>query len=176
VVFAVVLLSQYELLFGLDPPAATRFIYGAQPFEQASEIGDYIRNNSKPDDRVAVLGSEPEIYFYAHRHSATGYIYTYPLMETQSYAAKMQDDMISEIEAARPEFVVMVWFPMSWLRTENSNDHILDWAKDYVTGHYDVVGVADLQDDDSTIYRWGAAAATYGARPPFVVYLYRRHA
>jgi hypothetical protein len=26
---------------------------------------------------AAILGSEPETYFYAHRHSATGYIYTY---------------------------------------------------------------------------------------------------
>lgn len=25
--------------------------------------------------RVAILGSEPEIYFYAHRHAALGYIY-----------------------------------------------------------------------------------------------------
>ena len=43
-------------------------------------IGDhcqYIRNHSGPDALVAVLGSEPEIYFLAHRHSATGYIYTY---------------------------------------------------------------------------------------------------
>lgn len=176
VVFAIVLLSQYELLFELDPSSAARFIYGAQPFEQAVVIGDYIRNNSQPGARVAVLGSEPEIYFYAHRHSATGYIYTYPLMETQSYAAKMQDEMISQIEAARPEFVVMVWFPMSWLRTEDSNDHILDWAKDYLMSRYDVVGVADMENEDSTIYHWGAEAITYAARPPYVLYLYRRHA
>jgi len=27
--------------------------------------------------RIAVLGSEPQIYFYSRRHSATGYIYIY---------------------------------------------------------------------------------------------------
>ena len=46
---------------------------------------------------MAVLGSEPEIYFLARRHSATGYIYTYGLMEAQPFARRMQDEMIREI-------------------------------------------------------------------------------
>jgi hypothetical protein len=37
-------------------------------------------------------------------HSATGYIYTYSLMEPQSHALEMQKEMIAEIEADRPEF------------------------------------------------------------------------
>jgi hypothetical protein len=176
VVFAIVLFSQNELLFDLDPYAATRFIYGAQPFEQALTIGDYIRDHSLPGDRVAVLGSEPEIYFYAHRHSATGYIYTYPLMEPQAYALKMQNEMISEIESAQPKFVVMVWFPVSWLRRDDSNDHILDWLKEYLKSHYDVVGLANLQDDEEhTVYRWDEEARSYNTHSPFIAYVLRRH-
>ncbi len=177
VVFAVALFSQHEVLFELDPVAASRYTYGAQPFEQALAIGDYIRSHSSPTDRLAVLGSEPEIYFYAHRHSATGYIYTYPLMEPQAYALKMQNEMISEIEKARPEFVVMVWFPVSWLRRDDSNEHILDWMKGFMQSQYDVVGVAHVLDEDGTTeYRWGQEADSYRTSSPLVAYVLRRRA
>jgi hypothetical protein len=46
--------------------------------------------------RIADLGSEPEIYFYAHLHSATGYIYTYGLMDEQKYAWTMQRETIRD--------------------------------------------------------------------------------
>jgi hypothetical protein len=73
---------------------------------------------------VAVLGSEPEIYFYAQRHSATGYIYTYALTEEQAYASTMQREFIREVESAVPEFVVYVLIEPSWLRHAHSDDLI----------------------------------------------------
>ena len=51
-------------------------IYPENPFLESVRIADYIREHSGPDDTIAVLGSEPEIYLHSHRHSATGYIYT----------------------------------------------------------------------------------------------------
>jgi len=45
-----------------------------------------------------VLGSEPQIYFYSGRRSATGYLYMYSLTEEQKYALRMQKEMIGEIE------------------------------------------------------------------------------
>ena len=73
------------------------------PFLSLFRIADYLREHTTPDDTIAVLGSEPEIYFYSHRHSATGYIYTYPLMEPQKYARQMQEEMIREIERRESE-------------------------------------------------------------------------
>jgi hypothetical protein len=176
VVFAVALLSEGDLLFQMDPLSASRAIYPGQPFPEASMIGDYVREHSNPSARIAVLGSEPEIYFYARRPSATGYIYTYPLMEKQPYASFMQNEMISEIETARPEFVVLVKFPRSWLRGPDSDKHILEWMMQYVREQYDVVGVADLQSLDHTEYRWDTEAVSYQPLSPYAVFLFRRHA
>ena len=67
----------------MDPLTACQTVYGSNPFPEAVQVGDYLKNHASPGARIAVLGSEPEIYFY-HRHSATGYIYTYSLMEPQS--------------------------------------------------------------------------------------------
>ena len=94
---------------------------------ESMAVAGYIQEHSLPTDRVAVLGSEPEIYFLAQRHSATGYIYTYPLMESQPYAAQMQRQMISEIESIRPAFLVLVMYKTSWLIRQASDVTILHW-------------------------------------------------
>ena len=83
-----------DYLFSQTPRDLSRTRYGSNPFVESVEIARYIREKTVPRDRIAVLGSEPEIYFYAGRKSATGYIYTYPLMEPQPYASRMQDEMI----------------------------------------------------------------------------------
>jgi len=75
-----------------------------------------------------------------HKDSATGYIYTYPLMEEQPYAAKMQQEMISEIEASRPEFIVFVNVPLSWLGRAGSSRLILDWSQQYLSQNYKLDG------------------------------------
>ena len=63
--------------FELAPDAVCRSLYQREPFPEAVEIGRYIREHSATRDSMEVLGSEPEIYFYAHRHSASGtYILT----------------------------------------------------------------------------------------------------
>jgi hypothetical protein len=54
-----------------------------------------------------VIGSEPEIYFYAYRRSASGYIYMYYLTEPQRFATQMLDEMIREIEQAKPEYILI---------------------------------------------------------------------
>jgi len=88
------LYTQRAEFFLLSPAGVIRHQYGGNPFPEAIEFCRYIREHSEAGTQVAVLGSEPEIYFYAARHSATGYIYTYGLMEEQRYASRMQQEMM----------------------------------------------------------------------------------
>jgi hypothetical protein len=91
-----------------SPDDASWRMYGTSLFAQARELGADIQSRSSKDARIAVIGSEPEIYFYARSHSATGYIYTYPFMELQEYATNVQAEMIAQIEKGEPEYVVFV--------------------------------------------------------------------
>ena len=72
--------------FVQTPTQISRTTYQADPFPEAEVVANYIRDNSTPSARVAVIGSEPEIYFLSRRHSATSYIYTYGLLEPQPFA------------------------------------------------------------------------------------------
>src|SRR3989449_10778808 len=108
------LFAERVILWEAPPERVTRELFGLSPFPESVEIARYLRSRTAEGERIAVIGSEPEIYFYAGRRGATGYIYMYPLMEDQPYAARMQRQMIDEIEAARPRFVVLVNASASW--------------------------------------------------------------
>jgi hypothetical protein len=165
--------NQYEVLFVMDPLSVCHEYYGANPFPEAITIADYINRHTTANAKVAVIGSEPEIYFYSKRHSATGYIYTYPLMEPQKYADDMQKEMASEIEQSRPDFMVLVNVRSSWLPRPESNTFILDWSLKYAKTDYEIVGVAD-ELSPNTQYVWGEAAKTYHPRSEFSLVVFER--
>lgn len=152
---------QRQFLFSMDMRQASRGTYGANPFPEAVEIARYLKERTTPEDRIAVLGSEPEIYFYAGRPSATGYIYTYPLMESQRFASSMQAEMMREIEAAHPKYLVFVRIPTSWLVRPDSDRSILDWGDRYTNECFDLVGIADILSSTETRYVWNEAARAY---------------
>ena len=178
-VFAVALVisvvQQKRFLFQMSPIEISRVMYGASPFPEAIPIADYIRTHTEKDARIAILGSEPEIPFYAHRLSATGHIYMYGLMEPQPYALTMQDEFIREVEAAQPDYIVLATHQASWLQLKSiSSLKILDWWADYQPHKYKkIVGVADIIADNHTEYRW-ADAASYQLQSPSAVVIYKR--
>lgn len=161
-----------EFFFFSDPIVACRTLYGANPFPEAEKIAEFIRGRAAPNDRIAVIGSEPEIYFYSKLRSATGYIYTYPLMEPQPFASTMQHDMEREIESAKPRFVVNVNVPTSWLRYPESDVGIIDWASEYVKADYQLVGVVDLTGSGTEFY-WDDDAKNHKLVSPFNVWVYQ---
>jgi 4-amino-4-deoxy-L-arabinose transferase-like glycosyltransferase len=167
------LVLQRKYFLERDPTALARQVYGGNPFPEAIEIGRYLRDNSDPTDPVAVLGSEPEIFFYSNRRSATILIYSYPLLERHANARAMQETMAHEIEDKRPKFVVMVNVPTSWLTRSDSDLFIFSWAEDFLPRFYELDGVADILAEGSQ-YVWGPAAANYRPRSPYFISLYRR--
>lgn len=167
--------QQADYLFRLSPVEVSRARYGSNPFPEAVPLAAYIRDHSQPGDRIAVVGSEPEIYFYAHRRSVTPYVYVYSLVEPQPYAPAMQSEFIHDVEAGRPKYLVVVNVSTSWLLQPNSPRGILQWIGPYSRKNYETVGVADIIRN-GTIYRWDAEAVNYRPRSPYSVVILRRKA
>ncbi|MEW6263746.1 MAG: glycosyltransferase family 39 protein [Thermodesulfobacteriota bacterium] len=165
---------QGALFFQKTPAQIVQQLYWANPFTESLEIARYIRQHSSETDKVAVLGSEPQIYFYARRRAATGYIYTYPLMEDQKFAARMQEEMIAQIEAARPKFIVVVNVPWSWAVKRTSEPKILMWGERYLIEHYEAVGRVDIYPPSESKYVWGQEARYYRHISRIWVDLYER--
>jgi hypothetical protein len=166
--------AQKELFFRLSPVQASQTIYPGNPFVESLVVAEYVREHSSPSDRLAVLGSEPEIYFLAQRHSATGYIYTYPLMELQPYAVKMQQEMISEIESNQPAYLVLVMYKTSWLIRHASDVTILHWFDAYTRAFYERVGVVGVRPTGETVRVWDAGAFNFRDPLDQFIMIYRR--
>ena len=126
-----VLIGNGAVWFTLTPKKAVEDIYGSTVFGDTRDAAELIRANTPPGARIAVIGSEPEIYFYSGRRSATGHIYTYALMELHPYALTMQEEMIRQIEEAKPEYVVFVQNHFSWLTRQESEMKIFTWWQTY---------------------------------------------
>jgi hypothetical protein len=169
-------LVQRAYLFSMNSYEFSRTSYGLNPFPEAVVVADYIRQHSDRDARVAVMGSEAEIYFYSRRQAATGYLFTYGLMEEHGYAAADQVEMSNEIEASRPQFIVYVAIPTSWRVRPRSSLAIFDWMDGYTKEHYKPIGMAELRQNAPTLYTWGPAVADYRIQPgaPGYLVLYRR--
>ena len=172
-VFGLAIVEQRECFFQTDPVVLCRNIYGINPFPEALQIARFLKNRARPGDRVAVMGSEPEIYFYSGLLSATGYIYMYPLMEEQSFVSSMQKEFVNEIERAKPEFIVSIGVVTSWMPRPESDTAIWTWSDKYISDGYELIGVADILPN-GTEYYWTQAAEHYKSRSLNRVLVYQK--
>jgi len=174
IIAGVSLYQQREFLFYNTPETTSRLIYGGNPFPESLKIAEYIRANSDVNDTAAVIGSEPQIYFYSGRRAATHYIYMYPLMEVHENSARMQKELIDEIETNKPEIVVVVHVQASWLDRRDSVRDIFDWLDSDGLKDYELRGITEILSEDETVYRWDQEAAGYTPQADRWVKVYKR--
>jgi hypothetical protein len=86
----------------------------------------------------------------------------------------MQKEMIREVEASRPRFIVFTPISGSWLMTPKSNQFIITWLRGYTRENYTLVGIADILSDDTTVYKWYDDAKKYKPRTPRQVLVMER--
>jgi len=133
-------------LFEMDGSAVSHASYGANPFPEAMEIGKFLEQNTTANDKILVLGSEPEIYFYANRKSVTGFVYMYEIYKHHPYAHHFQEQLAAEIDSSNPKYIVMANLDASWFSgfTDRSDTFLFNWAARYEQRHYSSVSTIDL--------------------------------
>ena len=164
-----------DFFFKATPVEACRMMYRLNPFPESIKIAEYIKARTSKDDRIAIIGSEPQIYFYADRKSATGYIYTYGLMEPHSYASRMQQEFIQEIETSKPQYVVSVNVTTSWLARRDSDETVIKWTETFLKQNYTIVGLIDgITKDYYKIY-WDEEARNNRPLSPNNLFVLKRN-
>ena len=146
--------KQRDFIFHMTPFQISRSTYGLNPFPESLEIADFIQKHTSPEDRIAILGSEPQIFFYSQRRSASSYIYMYPLMENHDFALQMQKGFIKDVQTRNPKYLIYVDVPTSWLQRPDSHKEIFQWLDGYLQrGQLKLVGVVELLNDEA-VYHW----------------------
>lgn len=169
------ILMNGNYFFSEDPVVICRDVYRENPFPEAIDIAKFIKDRTNEDATIAVIGSEPEIYFLSGRKAATGHIYTYPLMEKHDYALKMQQQMTEEIAAASPEYLIMVAGTLnnSWLQTPESERYLLEWLRGWQQANYKPVRLVEIYMDRTMFIDISSGGAHQPESPYYLLILKR---
>jgi 4-amino-4-deoxy-L-arabinose transferase-like glycosyltransferase len=170
-------------LFAVSPEAAARELWGLNPFLESREIAEYIARTSGPEDTVFVVGSEPQIPFYAARRSASRYIIFYPLTGRFDRALERQREVVDEVARAQPLYVVWAQVPTSLLLSAESERLVFEATSDLLARAYQIELVAQVEPDGldwellhgSEARRWADAGGAQRAERPWLA-VYRRRA
>ena len=169
---------QRKLFFAANAWEASWEMYGPQPFffNEARQIAQRLKPSLSAEDTIAVVGSEPEIYFYLGRKAPTGFLYIYYLTEEQPYAPAMQAEFIRDLESKLPDYLI---YASSWKAgyvSPEAYDGLFRWYEKFRDRHYELIGLVDIISRRLTIFRWDDEVRGYKFRSPCRILVYRRRA
>lgn len=148
------MIEERDYFFFDEPEAISRSIYYPNLFADAEKVSGFIRSRSNDSDRVAILGSEPEILFLSQRRSATRYIFTDFINMKHELGGQMQKEMIREIDSVKPAVIVMINQPFSWGALPIGSWPLLRWILGYLENNYEIVGTVTQRSVNSSAFRW----------------------
>jgi MFS family permease len=123
-----------------DPIVKVGSIYGNCPFGESVAVADYIRKHTAPEETVFVLGSEPQIPYYAARKSASRYIFVYPLMTPFPDTADRQAGVLRELDGTRPRVIVVAHQGSSFFDDEQTPPLLEKSLGELLRSSYRIVG------------------------------------
>ena len=175
------LVANRDALLADSPEAVARQLWGLNPFPEARAIGEYIARTSGPEDTVFVVGSEPQIPFYAGRRSATRYIIFYPLTGRFDRALERQREVVDEVAREEPLYVVWAQVPTSLLLSAESERLVFEQTSALLAREYQIELVAQVEPEGrgwefahgSAAERWAAAGGAQRGDLPWLA-VYRR--
>lgn len=144
--FGLTVAPQAGFFFRADTTEALWRLYGPYPtsFAASRAIADHIRPILTGSKRIAVIGSEPQIYFYLNTKAPTGYVYVYFITEDQPFASAMQAEFTHDIEFSLPDYLI---YAPSW-KDENTSkaayDKLWQWYDDLIKREYELIGLANI--------------------------------
>ena len=150
-----------------DGDAKMRRLYATNPFVESPAVARYLAAHSEPDDRVFILGSEPQILYYAQRRSASRYIFVYPLTGPFRDARVRQQEALREIEARAPRFIVTVHLQASFATEPDTPPDLRDGLTRLVEQSYALTAVVPYSRDAAPQVLDGEAATDVWQRAPF---------
>jgi hypothetical protein len=151
-----------------------RSVYGSNPFPESMEIGNYINANSKPEDDIVVIGSEPQIYFYTHKKCASRFAYFATLVDDVPQHKQWQRDFIADVEKQKPRYVIFFNHAISLFRQPNTDGYIFEWLNKYTQENFQIIGLVDMVDGQQSTYLWKEAMDGYQPKGQNSIYIYER--
>lgn len=167
--------SQKSYYFHPNPDRIVKTVYGGNPFPESMEIAKHLNTISKPEDQVAIIGSEPEVFIYTNKTSPTRHIFFSTIVAELPQHKGWQREFVADIEKAKPKYILFYNVAISLLVQQNTDKYVFEWSNKYITDNYKTIGIVDMPDNAAPTYIWGEAnVATYKQVGPNIIYLFER--
>ena len=111
-----------------------RKIYPGNFFAEMPRFAQRIEEVTPPKKPIFIFGSEPELLFYAHRPSATRYIFLFPLYGPYGNAREKQLAAAAEVEKANPP--TTVYFANLLFFTAGTDRSFTHWTRSYMEKNF----------------------------------------
>src|ERR1017187_2058740 len=140
--------------FKVNSTQLLRQVYGLNPFPESKVIADKLNTLMKPEDKLAVFGTEIQMYFYTNkispsRFAGSGALLEFPIKKAEEW----QQEFINDVEKADPKYLVFFSHPISWMANPNVKNLIFPWFDKFTAQKYNLIGFADMYDN-TTNYVW----------------------
>jgi hypothetical protein len=124
----------WPFLFIYTPMEAVRNIYPGNFFAEMPALAQRIENVTPSEAPVFIFGAEPELLFYAHRPSATRYIFLFPLYGPYGNVHNKQIAAATEIEHAQPS--TAVYLPNALFFVSGTDQYFTEWSVSYLKDNF----------------------------------------
>jgi 4-amino-4-deoxy-L-arabinose transferase-like glycosyltransferase len=128
--------AHWDVLYQFSPADVTEIVYHQNPFPYSTIIANIIKEKTSRDDKIAIIGNEPQFLFYSQRRSATSFIYTYSIAEDQPLAKQFRFEMMGQVESALPKLLIYTNIQPEWYKKPNNWKELEKWFFSYVKLHY----------------------------------------
>jgi 4-amino-4-deoxy-L-arabinose transferase-like glycosyltransferase len=169
------LYNKSAMVFNPKEIQILRMVYGDNPFTELRMLSEHFKKIIAKNDKVAVLGGEPQVYNYLNKPSISRHIFMTNLVNSHERQADLKKEFIRDVETARPEYIYFIFHPYSWVMTEGKDQSIYNWAYSYVQSNYKPIGIADLLPGQAPYMTVNEQQlASYQPRSDRYVYIYKR--
>lgn len=138
-------------------------IYGDNPFMEMRKIAEFInsKNPDKENDKLVILGSEPQILLETGLKSPTPHTFLIFVASTHPVSATWRTEYLEMLRKNEAKYAVFVSHPFSWLANNEEAVKFVTEIYNHLRQYYKVIGVADILSTEQTIYKWDEEAANY---------------
>jgi hypothetical protein len=156
----IIILNLYnnkKYYFNPDYTEILHNVYNGNPFPEDKVIGDFIKKNTTEEDKIMILGSEPQIFIYSGRRCASKHFYiSFMMGDTLMFPQNKnwQMEFIDDINREQPKYLVYYNHPLSILAHVRANNNIYKMFNEVAFKNYKMIGIVDIISSFKTKYIW----------------------
>jgi hypothetical protein len=170
------LAAHWDVLVQFSIPKVTETVYHNNPFPFSGRIAELIKENTVKEDRIAIIGNEPEFLFYSQRKSATSFIYFFSLVEEQPLARQFRLEMMHQIESASPKLLIYTNIQPECYKKPKDWEELDTWFFHYVQLHYSLTARFEYNNIKDTLLVTGAENLLKEPTHVFWITIYKKRA